>query len=123
MAASPATAGPLSLPQTIVVDLDGTLVLTDTFASSLLEALRRKPECLPALIRALIKGRSHCKRLVSSLVRIDAASLPYNLPLIEHLNHERAMGRRLVLATGADAAIAADVAAYLCIFDDVIATL
>ena len=40
----------------IVVDLDGTLVLTDTFAASLLEAVRRRPSCLPALLGTLLRG-------------------------------------------------------------------
>jgi hypothetical protein len=38
-------AFPISSLEPIVVDLDGTLVLTDTFAASLLEALRNRPAC------------------------------------------------------------------------------
>jgi 4-hydroxybenzoate polyprenyltransferase len=104
----------------IVVDLDGTLVLTDTFAASLLEAVRRRPSCLPALLGALLRGRAFCKGVTAALAGLNIASLPYNEPLIEYLREQRSLGRRLILATGADLSIARGVAAHLGIFDDVI---
>jgi 4-hydroxybenzoate polyprenyltransferase len=115
-----AAAVSISSQECIVVDLDGTLVLTDTFAATLFEALRKHPSCLPAVIAALLRGLAFCKRLTASLARLDVASLPYNEPLIDYLRQQRAFGRRLILATGADLSIATDVAKHLGIFDEVI---
>jgi 4-hydroxybenzoate polyprenyltransferase/phosphoglycolate phosphatase-like HAD superfamily hydrolase len=106
----------------IVVDLDGTLVLTDTFAASLLEAVRKRPSCIFGLIAALLRGRAICKNIAAEIARLNIASLPYHEPLIEYLKQERAAGHRLILATGADLSIANAVAEHLGIFDDVIAS-
>jgi 4-hydroxybenzoate polyprenyltransferase len=118
----PISAFPVSAAEPIVVDLDGTLVLTDTFAASFLEALRLQPACLPAVIRALLRGRAFCKGAVASVARLNVASLPYNAPLLEYLRQERATGHPLILATGADSSIATRVAEHLGIFDEVIAS-
>jgi 4-hydroxybenzoate polyprenyltransferase len=111
---------PISHRHHIVVDLDGTLVLTDTFAASLFEALRKRPSCFLALFAALLRGRAFCKRVTAALARLNIASLPYNEPLVDYLRQQRALGRRLILATGADLSIATGVAEHLGIFDDVI---
>jgi hypothetical protein len=42
----------------IVVDLDGTLVLTDTFVASLLETFRKYPLRIPRVILSLFGGRA-----------------------------------------------------------------
>jgi len=106
----------------IVVDLDGTLVLTDTFAASVLEALRRRPLSLIAVIAALLRGRAACKRVAALLARLNIGSLPYNEPLVAYLRQQRGLGCRLILATGADLSIASAVAEHLGIFDEVIAS-
>lgn len=113
---------PIPSLEPIVVDLDGTLVLTDTFVANLLEVLRNRPARLPAVITALLRGRAFCKEIVASLARLNVASLPYNAPLIDYLLQERAAGRRLILATGADLSIATRVAEHLGFFDEVIAS-
>jgi 4-hydroxybenzoate polyprenyltransferase len=106
----------------IVVDLDGTLVLTDTFAATLLEALRKYPLRFVNVIAALRKGRAACKSAAASLGPLDITSLPYNEPLLEYLRQQKAGGRRIILATGADTSIAHGVACHLGIFDEVIAS-
>src|SRR5437868_9754694 len=106
----------------LVVDLDGTLVLTDTFAACILEALRKRVSSLPALIAGLMRGRAVSKRIAASLAKLNVESLPYNEPLLDYLREQKAAGRRLILATGADLIIATQVAGHLGIFDEVIAS-
>ena len=106
----------------IIVDLDGTLVRTDTFAASLLETLRKRPSCILALIVALFRGRAFCKRVAADRAQLNIASLPYNQALIDYLRLQRALGHRVILATGADLSIATAVAEHLGIFDDIIAS-
>jgi 4-hydroxybenzoate polyprenyltransferase len=118
------TLAPVSKSQAdcIVVDLDGTLVQTDTFVATLLEAIRKNPASLLSLLVALFRSRAECKRLAASLAPLDVTVLPYNNFLIEYLREERACGRRIVLATGADISVARKVANYLGVFHEVIAS-
>jgi 4-hydroxybenzoate polyprenyltransferase len=106
----------------LCVDLDGTLVKSDTFADSLMVLARRDPM---ALLRAplwIIKGKAHVKSQVASMVTLDVAHLPYNRPLLNYLRNEHAAGRKLYLATGADRVLARSIAAHLGIFEDVMAS-
>jgi 4-hydroxybenzoate polyprenyltransferase len=117
-----ATAVSIIQPLYIVVDLDGTLVLTDTFVATLLETIRTHPLRLFAILLALLRSRAESKRLAASSGLLKVASLPYNEALIGYLREQKAAGRRIVLATGADSVIASDVAAHLGIFDEVISS-
>lgn len=110
------------LPECIVVDLDGTLVQTDTFVATLLEAIRKHPLSVFPLLAALFRSRAECKRLAASLAPLDITVLPYNESLIEYLREQRTSGRRIVLATGADISVANKVADYLGVFHEVIAS-
>ena len=106
----------------LCVDLDGTLVKSDTFVDSLMVLARRHPI---AFLRAplwALKGKAHVKSQVASMVTLDAAHLPYNRPLLDYLRDEHAAGRKLYLATGADRVLARNVANHLGIFEDVIAS-
>jgi len=105
----------------LCVDLDGTLVRSDLLWESLLLLVRR-PRHLLRLPLWLARGRAFLKEKISHAVRIDASALPYNTRLLEHLRNERAAGRRLVLVTASHAIPAADVAAHLDLFDEVLAT-
>jgi len=106
----------------IVVDLDGTLVLGDTFHLSLLEAIRRRPANLLVLLAGLFRGKAYCKKAMAAAAKLNASNLPYNQPLVDYLRAERKSGRRLILATGADSRIAEGVAEHLHLFDEVISS-
>lgn len=113
---APGGAGP-----PLVVDLDGTLVLTDTTLLCML-ALRRRPLRLLAALGRWPRGRAAVKAQLALAARLDPARLPYNHELLLHLRELRAAGRPLVLATGADRLIAEAVAQYLELFDAVLAS-
>jgi HAD superfamily hydrolase (TIGR01549 family) len=106
----------------VVVDLDGTLVHTDTLHESAVKALRVAPQALLRLPAWLMTGRASLKARLAAVARPEVATLPYNDMLIAHLKAQRAAGRRIVLATAANAAIAEEVAAHLGIFDAVLAS-
>lgn len=106
----------------LCVDLDGTLVKSDTLVDALLVMVRTHPLDFlkaPGWIR---QGKASFKRQIALRVSLDVAHLPYNKPLLAYLERQRGLGRRLYLATGADSALAHRVAAYLCIFDGVLAS-
>ncbi len=118
------TASPVSeqteLP--LCVDLDGTLVKSDTFLDSLMVLGRRHPVALLSTPLWAVKGKAYFKSQVASRVTLDVAHLPYNRPLLDYLEEQHAAGRKLYLATGADRVLAWRVAAHLRIFDDVMAS-
>src|SRR5271156_850732 len=106
----------------LCVDLDGTLVKSDTFVDSLMVLARRHPGVLMRTPLWALKGKAQMKSQVASMVTLDAAHLPYNRPLLDYLRDEHASGRKLYLATGADGVLARKIAAHLGIFEDVMAS-
>jgi 4-hydroxybenzoate polyprenyltransferase/phosphoserine phosphatase len=108
------------LVRPLCVDLDGTLVKSDTLVDSLLVLLRRYPLSALKTFRWALDGRAALKARVTSMVSLDVAHLPYNRPLLEYLERERGLGRRIYLTTGADLRLAERIAAHLGIFDGVL---
>ena len=116
-----AQAGAAALPP-LCVDLDGTLLRTDSLQEALVSALRHAPWIALALPFWLLRGRAALKREIARRARVDPALLPYDPGVIELIRAERAQGRRIVLATAADQALAGAIAAHLGVFDDVVAS-
>ena len=115
------TAAP-ALERPLCVDLDGTLVKSDTLVDSLLLLVRSRP--LDALKTPLwaLRGKANLKREVTTRVTLDVEHLPYNRPLLEYLMAQRGDGRKLYLATGADAGLADRIARHLNIFEGVLSS-
>jgi 4-hydroxybenzoate polyprenyltransferase/phosphoglycolate phosphatase-like HAD superfamily hydrolase len=111
-----------ALARPLCVDLDGTLVGTDTLWESLVILLRSKPWLAVLVPFWLFGGRASFKRQVASRVVFDAAALPYREDLLSALQDSKQRGRRLVLVTAADSDIATKVAAHVGLFDDVFAS-
>jgi hypothetical protein len=105
----------------LVVDLDGTLVHTDTTFESVL-ALLRQPLRLLHTLAALRQGRASFKQRLAATAHLAADNFAYNQELLAYLRRERARGRNVILATGADRSTAEAVAQYLGLFDRVIAS-
>lgn len=120
--ATPSAAPNPPLLAPLVVDLDGTLTMTDTLVESALVLLKRQPLYVFALPAWAATGRASLKQRLADLVRLDVSTLPWRADLIDYLEAERRKGRRIVLATAANADIAQAVAAHLGLFDDVIAS-
>lgn len=106
----------------LVVDLDGTLVFTDTLHELALSAFRENPISVLTMPLWLLKGKAHLKKKLASSAKIDPKILPYNINLIEWLKDQRSLGRKLVLCTAADISVANAIANHLNLFDEVIAT-
>ena len=96
----------------LCVDLDGTLVRSDTLVDSVLALARQNPRALWLIPGWLAQGKSAFKEHVTSAVTLDVAHLPYNGPLLEYLFHQHAAGRSIYLATAANRALAERVAAH-----------
>jgi 4-hydroxybenzoate polyprenyltransferase len=106
----------------IAVDLDGTLLLTDTLHESAVDFLHHHPMQMLLLPLWLMKGKAYLKQKLSEKVSLNPATMPYNLQLIEWLKAQKASGHRLILCTAADQKIAYSIAAHLNLFDEVISS-
>lgn len=106
----------------LLVDLDGTLVKSDTLHDAALALVRHHPAALVKLPVWLIEGKAALKRHVASAVQLDAEHLPYNRELLRFLEQEKATGRPIYLATAADRATAENVSTHLGLFAGVLAS-
>ena len=112
----------IHMQRPLCVDLDGTLVKSDTLVDSLLVMVRTHSRSLWSVPGWILKGKATLKREVTDRVQLDVAHLPYNKPLMAYLEQQKGLGRRLYLATGADQTLASRVADHLAIFDGVLAS-
>jgi 4-hydroxybenzoate polyprenyltransferase len=117
---APEQAAPVEALRPLCVDLDGTLVKSDTLVDSLLALLRADPARAFKLPGQVLHGKAAFKAFVTQSVSLDVVHLPYNQALLRFLHEEHARGRDLYLATGANVHLARRVADHLGIFTDVL---
>lgn len=110
----------MSVP--LVVDLDGTVVRTDTLHESLLQAIAAHPLRVLRALLELRHGRARFKEALAQASEIPLPTLPLSTEFLTWLRRERANGRHIVLATASDSAVAQAIAADLQIFDEVLAS-
>jgi hypothetical protein len=105
----------------LCVDLDGTLVETNTLFEASLSAIKKNPFRIFAFLGAAPKGKAHVKHLIGKYAQGEPFTWLFNSKLLAFLRIERAKGRSLILATASDHKIAHTIAEELGIFDEVIA--
>lgn len=106
----------------LCVDLDGTLLKTDTLYELLVLVLKQQPWLLFVLPIWLLRGKHVLKRELSDRCLLGVSTLPKNSEFVDFLCAERERGRRLFLVTGAYHHVAQAVADYYGFFDGVFAT-
>lgn len=106
----------------LVVDLDGTLIFTDMLYESAIQFLKKKPWGLFSLFFKLLQGKASLKSFLAKNVAIQADILPYNQTLINYIKQQKKMGQKVILCTATHSKIAENIASYLNLFDEVIAS-
>ena len=106
----------------LVVDLDGTLINTDTLHESALRVLRDAPLDALRIPFWLSRGKAVLKQNLADRAKLDPAHLPYNQVLLVWLREQRAAGRRLILCTASDHSVAQAIADHVGVFDEVMAS-
>jgi 4-hydroxybenzoate polyprenyltransferase len=106
----------------LCVDLDGTLVKSDTLVDATLYLARHHPLALLRLPGWLVQGKAALKQHIAAAAHLDAAHLPYNRELLQYLEQQQTTGRPIYLTTAADASIAHRAAAHLGLFSGVLAS-
>jgi len=106
----------------LVLDLDGTLIAGDLLYKSFVSILRRNPFVVFQCAAWLLRGRAALKRQLALRSRIDWDRLKLHQDVLALAIREKAAGRRIVLATAADAVLAEQLASRLGFIDRVFAS-
>ena len=106
----------------LVVDLDGTLTRSDLLYESVCALLKRNLFYAFLLPLWLLAGKAQMKRKIADRADVNVTLLPWNTEFLDWLREQKALGRRLVLATASDKKYAQQIADHLGIFDAVIAS-
>lgn len=112
--------GVSSLP--LVVDLDGTLIATDTLFESANQYVWSKAFSVLSLLGWLVKGKAFLKSKLAANVQISPESIPYRQEVIEFLSEEKQKGRVIILATASSEVYASAIAQHLNMFSEVFAS-
>ena len=106
----------------LCVDMDGTLLRTDSLLEMWLSAARRSPvRCCSAFLD-LFRGRNRFKCALAEIAIPRVNQLPYRREIFRLIEREASAGRTVVLATGAPQAVANAVAEYVGCFREIIST-
>jgi 4-hydroxybenzoate polyprenyltransferase len=111
---------PRSTP--LCVDLDGTLIKTDTLWETAIAQIKAHPWKLLLLPVWLLAGRARLKQALAKGAKVDWASLPYTPELLERLSAARSAGREVILVSACDRTVAEAIARHLGLFTDVMAS-
>jgi 4-hydroxybenzoate polyprenyltransferase/phosphoserine phosphatase len=90
-------------PTPLVLDLDGTLIRTDSLIEQAVAFVRRKPLSMFKLVGWVLAGRVTLKERLAEAVPLDPALLPINEDVVALAEQEAAKGRKVVLATASHA--------------------
>jgi 4-hydroxybenzoate polyprenyltransferase len=111
-----------STAEFLCADLDGSILLVDSFWESLLALVGKHFWYIFLLPFWSLRGKAALKKEIARRAPLNVSNLPLRADLIEFLRHEKVNGKKLILATGADAQIAGAVAGHLALFDHVLAS-
>ena len=103
----------------LCVDLDKTLILTDSLYESFLLSIKKNPVVLIIFPFWLIKGKEYFKEKICEKVTLNIQKLSFNKRILEKIEEARKEKREVVLATASTQKIAEQIANHLQIFDKV----
>lgn len=106
----------------LYVDMDQTLMRTDSLFESLFALFKRSPSQALLVVMALVRGRAAFKQRLSDAVRLDPALLPYNDNVLALVRRRREQGGQVILASAAHESIVSAVARHVGNFSDCLAT-
>lgn len=113
----------MSAPSKVLcIDLDGTLICTDSLQEAILCFIKKNPLRLGLVLLWLCRGRAYLKQQIARRVTLDPSLLPYNKELLQWILACKQQGQKVVLVTATDQRYAERVAEHLGMFDEVLAS-
>ena len=113
---APATDVPLC------VDMDGTLIRTDSLVEATAHFLKTRFYLAPMIFVWLTRGKAHLKDKIAAHAELDVTHLPYEDKVVEAIRTARDEGRTTVLCTASNQRHAQAVADHLGLFDEVMSS-
>lgn len=107
-------------PLPLAVDLDGTLLLTDTLFEALAEQLRRRPMWTLWQMVQLPFSVAKVKARIQGEARVDITRLPVNQAVADYCARAKAAGRPVWLVTAADQTVADETVKHFPFFDQAV---
>jgi len=104
----------------LFVDLDGTLVSTDTLWESCLLYLKEHPLQIWRIAVWLFRGKAHFKEQIALNATLNVELLPYNVEVVKYVSNAKEKNRNIYLLTAANQRIADNVAKTLNFFTSAI---
>src|SRR5664279_4489594 len=104
----------------LCVDLDGTLLKSDSLMECIAGVLRRHPFVLLLIPYWLLRGRAHMKRKLAERIDLKPHLLPYDPRVLGWLKRQRTASRTIVLATAADERVAVPIARHTGLFSGIV---
>jgi hypothetical protein len=104
----------------LCIDLDGTLIATDTLWEGLVSVLISRPWLLFAVIGWAISGKAVLKREIAARYARKGDEWPYRAEVLERIKLARESGQPVWLVTGAAESTARTIADHLGLFDRVL---
>ena len=105
----------------LCVDLDGTLISTDTLSENTIGLIKKNPFYILLLPLWLAKGKSYLKDAIAKRSPLNPALLPYNQEIINFIK-QQPKSRTIILASGTNERIATAVANHTKLFSQVFAS-
>lgn len=90
----------------LVVDLDGTYLLTDTLFETFFFAIIHQPRLIPGIVKSLFSGIPSLKLFLAERVSLDYRLLPRNPEVVTLIDSAKREKRQVFLATAANSVIA-----------------
>ncbi len=103
-------------PSILYVELDHTLLATNTFLESILLLVKRNPLFLFCILIWACRGLDHCQKQIAKRIHLDVTNLPYRQHVMTRLREEYEQGRVLALLSGWNLEIAQAVSKHLNMF-------
>src|SRR5262249_13790502 len=106
----------------LVVDLDGTLLKSDTLIETFVSLLGSRPLRALLALAELRHGRAAFKARLGREAALDVARLPWNEAVLDLVRAARAEGRRVYLASASDRTLVEAMTGHLGLFDGAFAS-
>ncbi len=106
----------------LCVDLDGTLLKTDSLHELLVKFIKYNLWSIFKLPFWVLEGKAAFKSQLAERVSLAPHLLPYNEKVLDFVRQEKEKGREVYLCTGANISVAQDIARHIDLFDGVIAS-
>lgn len=104
----------------LCIDLDGTLIATDSLWEGVVSILIRRPWLIFAMVAWAVSGKAVLKREVAARLAHEGCDWPYRAEVVERIKQARDAGQPVWLVTGAAEKTAMAIAGHLGLFDKVL---